>query len=52
MAEIHRIAKIGNWEWQPESGRFSASYELCRLMGIRPQDFGGTLDAFLHQAPA
>ncbi|MDF2458131.1 MAG: Sensory response regulator with diguanylate cyclase domain [Nitrospira sp.] len=43
-----RIAKIGNWEWQPESGRFSASYELCRLMGIRPQDFGGTLDAFLQ----
>ncbi|HEU4503016.1 MAG TPA: EAL domain-containing protein [Nitrospira sp.] len=43
-----RIAKIGNWEWQPESGGFSASYELCRLMGIRPQDFGGTLDAYLQ----
>jgi len=43
-----RIAKIGNWEWQPESGGFSASYELCRLMGIWPQDFGGTLDAYLQ----
>lgn len=42
-----RIAKIGNWEWQPQTGHFSASSELCRLMGIRPQDFGGTLDAFL-----
>jgi diguanylate cyclase (GGDEF)-like protein/PAS domain S-box-containing protein len=43
-----RIAKIGNWEWQPQTGHFSASSELCRLMGIRPQDFGGTLDAFLQ----
>ncbi|HKR80447.1 MAG TPA: EAL domain-containing protein [Nitrospira sp.] len=43
-----RIAKIGNWEWQPQNGQFSASAELCRLMGIRPQDFGGTLDAFLQ----
>lgn len=47
-----RIAKIGNWEWQPESGQFSASSELCRLMGIRPQDFGGTLDAFLQAVDA
>ena len=47
-----RIAKIGNWEWQPESGQFSASSELCRLMGIRPQDFGGTLGAFLQAVDA
>jgi diguanylate cyclase (GGDEF)-like protein/PAS domain S-box-containing protein len=43
-----RIAKIGNWEWQPQTGQFSVSSELCRLMGIRPQDFGGTLDGFLQ----
>jgi diguanylate cyclase (GGDEF)-like protein/PAS domain S-box-containing protein len=47
-----RIAKIGNWEWQPRTGQFSASAELCRLMGIRPQDFGGTLDAFLQAVDA
>jgi diguanylate cyclase (GGDEF)-like protein/PAS domain S-box-containing protein len=47
-----RIAKIGNWEWQPGTGQFSASSELCRLMGIRPQDFGGTLDAFLQLVDA
>ena len=47
-----RIAKIGNWEWHPQTGRFSASSELCRLMGIRPQDFGGTLDAFLQAVDA
>ncbi|HEY6262065.1 MAG TPA: EAL domain-containing protein [Nitrospiraceae bacterium] len=43
-----RIAKIGNWEWRPDTNQFTASNELCRLMGIRPEDFGGTFDAFLH----
>ncbi len=43
-----RIAKIGNWEWIPHTGHFAASSELCRLMGIRPQDFGRTLTAFLE----
>ena len=47
-----RIAKIGNWEWQPQTGQFVASSELCRLMGIRPRDFGGTLDAFLQAVDA
>jgi len=43
-----RIAKIGNWEWHPSTGRFTASPELCRLMGISQQDFGGTKEAFLQ----
>jgi diguanylate cyclase (GGDEF)-like protein/PAS domain S-box-containing protein len=47
-----RIAKIGNWEWQPHTGQFVASSELCRLMGIGRQDFGGTLEAFLQAVDA
>jgi diguanylate cyclase (GGDEF)-like protein/PAS domain S-box-containing protein len=43
-----RIAKIGNWEWRPDTNQFTASSELCRLMGVRSKDFGGTFDAFLH----
>lgn len=43
-----RIAKIGNWEWHPSTGCFTASSELCRLMGIRQQDFGETREAFLQ----
>ncbi|MBL8074329.1 MAG: EAL domain-containing protein [Nitrospira sp.] len=42
-----RIAKIGNWEWHPSTGQFLVSPELCRLMGIRAQDFRGTKEAFL-----
>ncbi|HKY72508.1 MAG TPA: EAL domain-containing protein [Nitrospira sp.] len=52
LSLAQRIAKIGNWEWQPQTGQFSASAELCRLMGIRPQDFSGTLDAFLQAVAA
>jgi len=43
-----RIAKIGNWEWRPDTNQFTASAELCRLMGIRVQDFAGTFDAFIQ----
>lgn len=42
-----RIARIGNWDWEPQTGRFTVSNELCRLVGIRPQEFGGTREAFL-----
>ncbi len=43
-----RIARIGNWDWNPRTNRFSMSNELCRLAGIRPQDFGGTFEGFLQ----
>lgn len=48
LSLAQRIAKIGNWEWHPSTGRFTASSELCRLMGIRQLDFGGTKEAFLQ----
>src|SRR5262249_37623378 len=37
-----------NWEWRPDTNQFTASNELCRLMGLRQQDFQGTFDAFLQ----
>ncbi len=43
-----RIAKIGNWEWRPDTNQFAASDEFCRLMGIRSQDFAGTFDAYIQ----
>ena len=42
-----RIARIGNWDWNPKTNRFTMSNELCRLVGVRPQDFAGTFEAFL-----
>ena len=43
-----RIAHIGNWDWNPRTNRFAMSNELCRLVGIRPSEFTGTFEAFLH----
>ncbi|MBS0172069.1 MAG: EAL domain-containing protein [Nitrospira sp.] len=43
-----RIARIGNWDWNPKTNRFAMSNELCRLVGVRPQDFTGTFEAFLN----
>lgn len=48
LSLAQRIAKIGDWEWHPFTDHFTASPELCRLMGIRQQDFVGTKEAFLH----
>ena len=42
-----RIAKIGTWEWRPDTNQFTASAEFCSLMGIRSQDFAGTFDAYI-----
>ena len=43
-----RIARIGNWDWNPRTNRFAMSNELCRLVGIRPSEFTGTFEAFLR----
>ncbi len=43
-----RIARIGNWDWNPKTNRFAMSNELCRLVGVRPQEFTGTFEAFLN----
>ena len=43
-----RIARIGNWDWNPKTNRLAMSNELCRLVGVRPQDFTGTFEAFLN----
>ena len=34
-----RIARIGNWDWNPRTNRFAMSNELCRLVGILPSEF-------------
>ncbi len=42
-----RIARIGNWDWNPRTNRVAMSNELCRLVGILPPNFSGTFQAFL-----
>lgn len=45
LAEAQRIAHMGNWEWDAEHRRFEFSDGLCRIFGIEPSEFIGTMEA-------
>jgi PAS domain S-box-containing protein len=38
LAEAQRIARVGNWEWDPATGAGSASAEWFRVVGVGPED--------------
>jgi PAS domain S-box-containing protein len=53
LDEAQRIVRFGIWEWEVASGRVTWSDELHHIYGLRPGDFGGTVDAFMeHLHPA
>ncbi|MBC7645161.1 MAG: hypothetical protein H7123_08540, partial [Thermoleophilia bacterium] len=47
LEEAQRVAHIGSWEWQPESGLWALSDEMYRLLGLEPRDPQLTIDYFL-----
>ena len=48
LEDAQRIAHVGSWERDLATGELWWSDESCRIMGIRPGTFSGTLDAFLE----
>jgi len=49
LKEAQRIGKIGSWQWNFDSETLSCSDEALRILGIRKQDFGGTLDEMVSR---
>ena len=47
LEEAQRIAHVGSWERDLATGILWWSDESCRILGIEPGTFRGTLDAFL-----
>jgi PAS domain S-box-containing protein len=47
LALAQRIAHLGNWEWDVDSGWLRWSDEIYRILGAQPKAFEATLDAFL-----
>ena len=47
LDEAQRIAHVGSWERDLISGYLWWSDESCRILGIEPGSFAGSLDAFL-----
>lgn len=46
LANAQRIAKIGNWDWNIQTGDLWWSDEIYRTFGMTPQSFGATYEAF------
>ncbi len=47
LAEAQRIAHIGSWDRDIATGVLRWSDESCRIFGIEPGTFAGTLEAYL-----
>ena len=37
LGEAQRLARVGNWQWDPKKGTFTGSEELYRILGLDPK---------------
>jgi PAS domain S-box-containing protein len=49
VAEAQRVAGLGSWEWDPESGRVLWSDELFRIYGLAPESFQPSFEGYLER---
>jgi PAS domain S-box-containing protein len=47
LAEAQRIAHVGSWEWDSQTGSMTLSDEMLRICGLTRETFEGTWEAFL-----
>jgi len=48
LAQVERIAHLGNWTWNIVTNELDWSDEIYRIFGRVPQEFEVTYDTFLH----
>ena len=48
LAEAQRIAHLGSWDWHILENKISQSVENFRIFGVRPGEFGNTVEAFFN----
>ena len=49
LAEAQKVAGLGSWEWDPQSGRVLWSDELYRIYGLAPEAFKPSFEAYLER---
>src|SRR5688572_4274284 len=49
LAEAQKVAGLGSWEWDPDTGRVSWSNELYRILGVQPQDLPPSFENYLER---
>ena len=47
LAEAQRIARLGHWEWDLQSGQVIWSEEVYRIFGLTPEEFTPSLESIL-----
>ena len=47
LAEAQQIAQVGSWDCDLDGNRLHASEELCRIIGLDPGEFSGSLESYL-----
>ena len=48
LEEAQKIANMGNWEWEIESGAIFWSDQIYRIFGLSPREFEPTYEKFLE----
>ena len=48
LRQAQRVARVGNWEYDPNLDRLSWSEEIYRICDLSRKDFAGTYAAFLQ----
>jgi PAS domain S-box-containing protein len=49
LVEAQRLAHVGSFSWEVESNTQTWSAELCRIYGLRPNEFPNTFEGFLER---
>ncbi|MDH3976551.1 MAG: ATP-binding protein [Deltaproteobacteria bacterium] len=52
LANAQKIAHVGNWEWNIETGEVAWSDETYRIFGYEPQSFDVSYETFFERIPA
>lgn len=47
LCAVQRVAQLGFWDWNIETGDLYWSEEIYRIFGLNPLEFGATYEAFL-----
>jgi two-component system sensor histidine kinase UhpB len=49
LVEAQKVAGLGSWEWDPQSGRVLWSDELYHIYGLAPETFKPSFEAYLER---
>ena len=49
LVEAQQIASVGSYEWDIRANEVRRSAELCRIFGVRPEEFAPTYEDYLSR---